>query len=226
MPGVEYFISGIDTDCGKTYITGLLAYHLSKHVHTCTTKLIQTGCVGMSEDILEHRKIMEVAPLPDDKELNTCPYNLSFPASPHLAAKIDNIQVDIHKIRQCFNQVNNNYQVVLSEGAGGLLVPIRIDYAILDYIKEYKLPLILVSSNKLGSINHTIQSLEICRNNAIDLTAFIYNTLPGTDPKITVGSDEYFRDYIRLNFPYTKYICSDELAKSQTPDLSFVLNYC
>ena len=77
-----YFISGIDTDAGKSIVTGVIARTLAgKGVRVITQKFIQTGCVGISEDILKHREIMGIPPQEVDKDGTTCPYVMTYPAS-------------------------------------------------------------------------------------------------------------------------------------------------
>lgn len=192
--GKQYFISGIDTDCGKTYVTGHLAKALSVQGHRIiTTKLVQTGCIGISEDIIEHRRIMGIELLEEDKKLRTCPVVLPYPASPHLAAEKN--PIDISTIQKEFESLTQEYDIVLTEGAGGLRVPITQDYLITDYIKAYKLPVILVSSSKLGSINHTLLSIDYCLQNGIDIHAVYYNELPDCDMVISQDSYEYFQKY-------------------------------
>ena len=159
-----YFISGIDTDAGKSIVTGVIARTLlQKGVHVITQKFIQTGCVGISEDILKHREIMGIPPQEVDRDGTTCPYVMTYPSSPHLAAEIDRVEIDVERIHRSTEKLAAAYDVVLLEGAGGLYVPVSRQYLTIDYIQEYKHPLILVSSSKLGSINHTLMSLELCR---------------------------------------------------------------
>jgi len=161
------FISGIDTDCGKTIVTGLLAKFLQKTgKKVITQKLVQTGCSEISEDIETHRKIMNIGLLEEDKNHLTCPYIFQFPASPHLSAKIENTEIDIDKILNSTNKLLEKFDIVLIEGAGGLLVPITSNYSTIDFIAKNKYPIILVSSSKLGSINHTLLSLELIKNKA------------------------------------------------------------
>jgi len=224
MKGTEFFISGIDTDCGKTYITSLLAYHLKKTgVKIITSKLSQTGCQGISEDILEHRRIMESELFPEDKSGLTCPYVLSYPASPHLAAKIDDHLIDPKVIRNATEKLLNNYDITLAEGVGGLMVPISEDYLVIDYIQEYKLPLVLISSSKLGSINHSLLSLELCRHRNLNLRAFIYNQMPDSDPVIAKDSYTYFKDYLLKEFTDTAIVHSESLDKgSKMTSLDFL----
>lgn len=154
-----YFISGIDTDAGKSIVTGVIARTLLKSgVHVITQKFIQTGCVGISEDILKHRDIMGLKLQDVDEDGTTCPYVMTYPASPHLAAEIDHVNIDIKLNHQSTEKLASLYDVVLLEGAGGLYVPVTRNYLTIDYIQEYKHPLILVSSSKLGSINHTLRA--------------------------------------------------------------------
>lgn len=192
--GKQYFISGIDTDCGKTYVTGHLAKALSVQGHrVMTTKLVQTGCIGISEDIIEHRRIMGIELLEEDKALKTCPVVLPYPASPHLAAEKN--PIDVQSIQEKFDVLTQEYDIVLTEGAGGLRVPITSVYLITDYIKAYQLPVILVSSSKLGSINHTLLSIDYCLQNDINIHAVYYNELPDCDMVISQDSYEYFQKY-------------------------------
>ena len=90
-----YFVSGIDTDCGKTFVTGSLARELMQSgFNVATQKLIQTGCEGISEDILVHRQLMGIEPQDYDRSGISCPIVFTHPCSPHLAAKIDNKGID------------------------------------------------------------------------------------------------------------------------------------
>ena len=87
-----YFVSGIDTDAGKSYATGYLAREWNKNgKRTITQKFIQTGNVGHSEDIDLHRRIMEIPFTREDQEGLTMPEIFSYPASPHLASRLDQI---------------------------------------------------------------------------------------------------------------------------------------
>ncbi len=216
MKGKEYFISGIDTDCGKTYITGLLGYHIKQKTEKIiTSKHIQTGCKGISEDIMEHRRIMESELLPEDKSGLTCPYVFSYPASPHLAMQIDEKKIDLNIIRKSNKQLLQKFDIVLTEGAGGLMVPITEGYHAIDYIKEHALPLIFVSSSKLGSINHTLLSLEAIRLKNIELRTFIYNHFPDSDRIISEDSFTLFKTYLSKGFPETKIIHCNELEKGE-----------
>lgn len=197
-----YFISGIDTDAGKSIVTGVIARTLlQKGVHVITQKFIQTGCVGISEDILKHREIMGIPPQEVDRDGTTCPYVMTYPSSPHLAAEIDRVEIDVERIHRSTEKLVAAYDVVLLEGAGGLYVPVSRQYLTIDYIQEYKHPLILVSSSKLGSINHTLMSLELCRLRGIEVAYVVYNDFPNDSEWIKNDSITIIRQYLDEHFP-------------------------
>lgn len=216
-----YFISGIDTDAGKSIVTGVIARTLlKKGVNVVTQKFIQTGCVGISEDILKHREIMGIEPLEVDKDGTTCPYVMTYPASPHLAAEIDKVDIDVKRIHQSTVKLAAMYDMVLLEGAGGLYVPVTRDYLTIDYIQEYKHPLILVSSSKLGSINHTLMSLELCRLRGIEVKYVVYNDFPNDSEFIKNDSITIICQYLQQHFPECELLELPVVEGEKWPQLS------
>jgi dethiobiotin synthetase len=195
-----YCVSGIDTDIGKTITTGLLARSCLKNgVQAITQKIVQTGCVGLSEDIIRHRQIMEIELQPADFSGLTCPYVFSVPCSPHLAAKLEDQMIDCKVIRKSTASLLKEYELVFLEGAGGLFVPLNEEETQIDYFEAEKYPLILVSSSRLGSINHTLSALALARSRNIEVAAIIYNRQEGTDPRIVEDSKEMFSRYMNKN---------------------------
>lgn len=216
------FISGIDTDCGKTIVTGLLAKYLhNSGKKIITQKFVQTGCVEISEDIETHRKIMNIELLEEDKNHLTCPYIFSFPASPHLAAKIENTEIDIEQINNSTNKLLEKFDIVLLEGAGGLLVPLNKSFTTIDFIEKNKYPVILVSSSKLGSINHTLLSLEAIKSRGLNLTALIYNEFPNKNSIITEDTKQYLKNHINVNFPKSKFYTIPEINNITDFNITF-----
>lgn len=199
-----YFVSGIDTDAGKSIVTGILAKRLNEQgLKTITQKFIQTDGENCS-DILLHRKIMGIPPTAFDKDHTTCPLVFSYPASPHLAAKLDNREIDLSLVEKSYRKLSEHYDIVLVEGAGGLHVPLKGFYTTLDYIQESGLPLIFVTSGKLGSINHTLLSLEVCRYRNIPVALVVYNRFFGTDKVIDEDTFAYIREYLNKFHPDTE----------------------
>ena len=211
--GKVFFVSGIDTDCGKTYITGLLAKSIrDKRKQVITQKLVQTGCEGIADDILEHRRLMGIELFPEDTSGITNPYVFKFPASPHLSAEMENISIDIDVLASTTKQLENSYEITLVEGAGGLCVPLTKSVLFIDYIVQQKHPLILVTSSKLGSINHTILSLELCKQKNIEIAIVIYNVFPDSNIQIAESSFIFLSEYIANNFPQTKLYLDSEIG--------------
>ena len=146
-----YFISGIDTDAGKSYCTAWYARELMQRgLRVITQKFIQTGNTGHSEDIDLHRRLTGTGYLPEDKEGLTMPEIFSYPCSPHLAARIDKRPIDFGKIERATRELSHRYDTVLVEGAGGLMVPLTEDFLTIDYIAEKQYPLIFRHLRKAG----------------------------------------------------------------------------
>ena len=128
-----FFVSGIDTNVGKSYATGFLAREWNKAgIRTITQKLIQTGNEELSEDIGLHRRLMGVDLLPEDDERLTMPEIFTYPCSPHLAAEIDGRAIDFARIGQATRTLSARYDAVLLEGAGGLMVPLTRELLTID----------------------------------------------------------------------------------------------
>ncbi|MDE6175386.1 MAG: dethiobiotin synthase [Duncaniella sp.] len=201
-----YFISGIDTDAGKSYVTGYLASQMMKEGHKVVTqKFIQTGNTGFSEDIDLHRKIMGIDMLPEDIDNTTAPVIFSYPASAQLAARIDGREIDLQAIDNATERLKERYDIVLIEGAGGLMVPVTDDFFTIDYVSTRKLPLILVANGVLGSINHTILSLEAIKSRGIELVALIYNEHFDSDKVIAEDTQGFLRRYVSRHFPKARF---------------------
>ncbi len=172
-----FFIGGIDTDIGKTRATGLMArFLLRRGDRAITQKLVQTGStLGIAEDILEHRRIMGIQPLDVDRSGLTCPLTFRIPASPHLAAEMEGREVDLDRIEVATRSLREQFDWLLLEGAGGLHVPLRQDLLTIDYLQGIGTPLVLVTSSRLGSINHTLAALETVRHRKIPLAGLVLN---------------------------------------------------
>ena len=198
-----FFVSGIDTDAGKTYVTGaLLKYLLDNGIKAITFKLIQTGSNdNRSIDIDAHRRIAGMTETDLDKAGLTHPQVFTYPASPHLAAELDKREIDFVAIEDALNRVEKEYDVVLVEGAGGLMVPLTRELLTVDYAAEKGWPLILVTSGKLGSINHTLLSLEAAASRDMKIAGVIYNDYPEIDRIIEDDAKIYMKDYIAKHYP-------------------------
>ncbi|MDO4771582.1 dethiobiotin synthase [Porphyromonas sp.] len=207
LPEKVYFVTGIDTDCGKTVATASLSARLLSEGSNCITqKLIQTGCEGVSDDILTHRKIEQRPLTEEDESRLTCPLIYTYPCSPHMAVALDGKELDLSTAGRATETLLTKYEKVLIEGAGGLMVPLTEEYLTVDYIADRQLPVILVTTAKLGSINHTLLSLEVLTKRGITLSALVYNKGISTDEKITAETERYLRAFLSRHHPETHFI--------------------
>ncbi|MDE6696465.1 MAG: dethiobiotin synthase [Muribaculaceae bacterium] len=203
---MKYFITGIGTDVGKSWATGWLSRrYMDEGKSVITQKFIQTGNVGYSEDIDVHRQIMGIGKTQEDLEMITAPEVFSYPCSPDLASKIDNRAIDFGKIERATEILESRYDVVLIEGAGGIMVPLKGEYLTIDYIRDHRLPTIVVTNGQLGSINHTLLTLYAIKQYGIELAEVIYNHHFDKDPVICLDTIDYLKAYLADHFPAARF---------------------
>lgn len=207
---MKLFITGIGTDVGKSWATGWLARrHMGDGKRVITQKFIQTGNSDMSEDIEVHRRIMGVGLLPEDLDHTTAPEIFSYPCSPDLASRIDGREIDFFAIKAATRCLEEKYDVVLIEGAGGIMVPLQDDYLTIDYIRDNDIPVVVVTNGQLGSINHTLLTLEAVKNAGLELAEVIYNPHFDKDDIICADTKAYLKRYLTRNFPKS---CFSEMS--------------
>ena len=230
------FISGIDTDIGKTYATGLIAKALMQQdVNVITQKLVQTGVsinpdngeMNIADDIITHRQLMGIALQPCDLDNSTCPYRYEKPASPHLSVKLANAVLDVNVITDATRRLQTDYEVVLLEGAGGLLVPMTEHLLTLDYIAEQGYPVILVTSGRLGSINHTLLSLEAITSRGLNVHSVVYNHIHDnaaqTDEQIAHSTMDFLQNHLVVYYPEAHWLTLSVNEKTDVNNINFSL---
>ncbi len=198
-----HFISGIDTDAGKSVATGWLArWYAAQGRRVVTQKLVQTGNVGTSEDIAVHRAMMGCGRLPEDEAGLTAPEIYAYPCSPHLAARMEGRAVDVDAITRATQALAARYDEVLLEGAGGLLVPLSEELLTLDYVQAQGYPICFVTGGALGSISQTLLAFEVLAKRGVAVERVLYNRYPGrNDQIIDAESHDYLRRKAGCLFP-------------------------
>jgi dethiobiotin synthetase len=160
-----FFISGIGTGIGKTFISALLAEALRADYW----KPVQAGY-----DEGTDRETVQSLISNSQTVVHPEVYRLKMPASPHIAAREENIRIDTGKICEVFRTLNPERPLII-EGAGGLLVPLNDREMVLDLVEKLNAKLILVSRNYLGSINHSLLTAQICSFRQIPVAGWIFN---------------------------------------------------
>lgn len=218
-----YLVAGIDTGIGKTVVTGLIARELlARGRDAITVKMVQTGNVGYSEDIEAHRKVMGGRVFSEDKEGLTAPQIFAFPSSPKLAAELEGRTVDLERISAAVRTVAQRREVTLVEAAGGLHVPLTEECLTIDLVAKEGWPVILVTCGRLGSLNHTLLSLEALRTRGIPLAGIVYNYHPDADRLIDRDTPEMIRKYLaRYGLPQVLVRVPKVAAEGPYPTLDF-----
>ncbi len=160
----SYFVTGIGTDIGKTVVAAIL----TEVLHADYWKPVQAGGLDQSDTL----KVQSLISNPHS-QFHPEAYRLSQPQSPHAAASLDGISIQLDSFH-----LPDTQRPLIVEGAGGLLVPLNTQSLMVDLISHLGLPVILVSKNYLGSINHTLLSIEALQNRNISLEGIIFNGLP------------------------------------------------
>lgn len=175
------FVTGTGTDIGKTYVTGLLLKYIRDNgYNACYYKAALSGAIKNENNKLipgDATEVLSMANLDEDTDF-VVPYIYETPVSPHLAAKIENIPIEMDVIKESYLKVATKYDYVLMEGSGGIVCPIRYDDKIIfleDIIKELGLAVVLVADAGLGTINSIVTSSEYIRNRGISIVGIILN---------------------------------------------------
>lgn len=156
----RYFITGIDTNVGKTVVSSIFVRALEADYW----KPIQSGDLEYSDS----HKIQAWAKHPK-LQIHPERYQLKTPASPHHAAALENVNIQVEDF-----ELPDTENHLIVEGAGGLFVPINQKHTIIELIQQLNIPVILVASYYLGSINHTLLSLSALREKNIPIAALVF----------------------------------------------------
>lgn len=170
------FITGTDTSVGKTVVTAALARSLSQSGKDVgVMKPVQTGAElpGLSDLEFIERVTSEIYPTEDH-----CPYRLLKPLSPLAASRIEEREISTEKIKGAFDKLSGTHDIVLVEGAGGLLVPITENYNMADLARELGLSLIVVTRPNLGTLNHTVLTVESANSRGLSVLGIVINNFP------------------------------------------------
>jgi len=156
-----YFVTGIGTEVGKTIASAIITQALEADYW----KPVQAGELDQSDSMKVKSLISN-----DQSKFHEEAFRLNEPMSPHAAAEKDKVHIDISSIK---TPLTNNHLVI--EGAGGLLVPLNDKETILNLIETLRCEVILVSRHYLGSINHTLMSIEILKQRNIQIKGILFN---------------------------------------------------
>lgn len=170
------FITGTDTDVGKTYVTAGLAVSLRKMgLDVGVMKPFAAGVSQKKGFKSEDIEILSNAAQVNDPENLVNPQFFPIAASPYTAWKTLKTKPKINTILAAFKKLSNHHKIILVEGMGGIMTPILQDYFITNLIKDMKIPAVIVTRSKVGTVNHTIMTVKMCEKYKIPIKGIIIN---------------------------------------------------
>jgi dethiobiotin synthetase len=176
--GRGIFIIGTDTGVGKTLVGGGLAALLrEKGVNVGVMKPVESGCRRISGRLLAADALFlrEMSGCRDDISLVN-PYAFEHPLSPAQAAELENVEVRLDVIREAYRTLAGHHDIILVEGAGGLMTPLNSKYFMADLPLELGgMPVLVVSRNSLGTINHTLLTVGQAESGGLDVIGVVLN---------------------------------------------------
>lgn len=211
MSNKIFFVTGIDTNVGKTFVCLLLLLIFQqKGLNTGYMKPVETG-VKINEDgsadYLDGSYVKEKGGLKAGLDSIT-PYTFKFPLSPYAASNLENKTICIREILLKFYELNDIYDYMIIEGAGGMLVPLKREHFIIDIARYIDADVILVTKAGLGMLNHTLLNIEYAKSHDINIAGIIINNALNENDESVLSNKKILSKYTDIpiigDIPYMK----------------------
>ncbi|WP_456426366.1 dethiobiotin synthase [Desulfurobacterium sp.] len=196
-------VTGTDTGVGKTFFTVNFLRILIKSGKDVTgLKIVETGCNPVCEDARKISDVcgMEIPPI----------YSFKTPVAPAVAERLERRQIDVEYIKTKMLNMSKHYEILIAEGAGGIMVPISGSYTFLDLAREIADMVFVVALNKLGVINHTLLTVEVCKYNNIPVRGVFLNNFKASD--VSAETNRETLSYL-LDVPVYEFSDSSDFEK-------------
>jgi len=174
-----FFVTGTDTGIGKTFVSCLLLqYFATQQKRVVGMKPVAAGSENGKWQDVELLRAASNVRVPD-KAMNPYanPYAFAAPIAPHIAAKLENVTIDVSHIKSAYTELSRQADVVVVEGVGGFMVPINAHATTADLACTLNLPVILVVGMRLGCINHALLTVQAIRHRHLLLTGWVANCI-------------------------------------------------
>ena len=188
--GKGIFVTGTDTEVGKTFFACALARYLRALGYKVgVMKPAETGCDTADGKLVPQDAIALKAASGCDLPLEKiCLYKFAEPLAPSVAAEREGRLIDVDRLLDTYQEISTAHEITLVEGAGGLMVPVLPSYSYADFARVLKLPLIVVAPNKLGVINHLLLTLEHASCKGLNVLGYVLNQME-TAPSIAAETN-------------------------------------
>lgn len=220
------FVTATDTEVGKTVITGALAAGLkARGWDVGVMKPLASGGVSNENGQLVSEDasfLMKAAGLGEEERQLVNPLCLAPALTPAVAAKVEGIAIDLSLVRESCRLLSQRHESVLVEGVGGIVAPLWEEYLVIDFMKELALPAVVVARPNLGTINHTVLTVDYARRHGVEVAGVIINGWEEEQAGILENSNiEYIQRLTGLpilgKFPFSKAI---SVSGNQTEGLA------
>ena len=170
------FVTGTDTDVGKTCVTASIVNYLSKmNVDVGVMKPFASGYKATNDSVSDDVKILMKYSGVDDPIDLVNPYFFEIPTSPYDACKQLNLEIDISNVVDSYKQLTSIHDVVIVEGIGGIMTPISKNYFVSDLISDLQMNTIIVTGSKVGTVNHLMLTYQHVKEKNLCLNGFVIN---------------------------------------------------
>jgi len=172
----SFFVTGTDTDVGKTCVSAAIAKHLhDNNVDVGVMKPFASGYKTTTDSVSSDVEILiKYSGVKDPIDLVN-PYYFEIPTSPYDACKQLNLEIDISKVIESYKQLTSIHDVVIVEGIGGIMTPISKNYFVSDLISDLQLESIIVTGSKIGAVNHLMLTYEHALQKKLKLKGLLVN---------------------------------------------------
>ncbi len=220
------FITGTDTEIGKTVVAGGLAAALkTAGVNVGVMKPIASGGIEHEGRIVsEDATFLKHAARVDDALDLINPICLRQPLAPSVAAEIERVSIDLRQIDEAFAQLCQRHDFMVVEGIGGIAVPICEEMLVANLAQHFQLPLLIVARPNLGTINHTVLTVEFARSYSLEICGIVLNASQEGSKGIAEQTNP--KELTRLTqLPILGAVPFDEQLQGDTPDPDFLSQF-
>jgi dethiobiotin synthase len=178
--GHGFFITGTDTGIGKTFVSRLLVEGFSGSETVTYMKPVQTGCTRDTHGNLmapDFDYVMKNGTHMSAETDDHVPYRFEPACSPHLAASLAGVTISLEHIREKYSRVSDKKSITIVEGAGGVLTPLSETTSMIDLMLHLRLPVVLVTSPRVGTLNHTLLTIEALAKRGIEPAGIVINNI-------------------------------------------------
>ncbi len=219
------FITGTDTGVGKTMVSASLAAFLSftKHMNVGVMKPFETGLLKDNRDArLRDASLLREASGSSDDLSDISPYTFEAPLAPEIAAGLEHAKVDLRVLDTAYKKLVTQHDIVIVEGAGGIMVPIKKNFFYADLIERWNALVIIVARLSIGTINHTLLTYDFLKKTGIKVIGVILNNNDRTKITTAKTNVEALKYYLSIPvlgvYPYSEGLLKPGLNRGLLAD--------